>query len=140
MKLAMYLRLSKEDDRSEESNSIQSQRRIIKEYIFEHSELRRYECIEFKDDGLSGKNDNRPAFAKMIETVRNGDIQCVIVKDMSRFSRDQILCGKYREQIFPFLGVRFIAINDDYDSDKTVGGIGDIDIAFKEILYDIRKD
>lgn len=121
-------------------NSIQSQRRIIKEYIFEHSELRRYECIEFKDDGLSGKNDNRPAFAKMIETVRNGDIQCVIVKDMSRFSRDQILCGKYREQIFPFLGVRFIAINDDYDSDKTVGGIGDIDIAFKEILYDMYSE
>ena len=59
MKLAMYLRLSKDDGTSDESNSIKNQRNIIKEYIFAHPDLRRYECIEFKDDGISGKREDR---------------------------------------------------------------------------------
>lgn len=139
MKLAMYLRLSKEDG-NDESNSIKNQRIMIKEFIFSHKDLRKYDCIEFKDDGISGKREDRPGFERMISMVKSGEIKCVIVKDMSRFSRDQILCGKYREQIFPFMGVRFIAINDDYDSSRTVGGIGGIDIAFKEILYDMYSE
>lgn len=140
MKLAMYLRLSKEEEGADESNSIKNQRIYIKEYIFAHKDLRQYDCYEFKDDGLSGKSENRPGFERMMNLVKAGEINCVIVKDMSRFSRDQIVCGKYREQIFPFMGVRFIAINDNYDSDRTIGGVGGIDIAFKEILYDMYSE
>lgn len=140
MKLAMYLRLSKDDGTSDESNSIKNQRNIIKEYIFAHPDLRRYECIEFKDDGISGKREDRPDFNRMLELIRKQQIHCVIVKDMSRFSRDQLIAGKYREQIFPFLGVRFISVNDRYDSINYVGAYGEIDIAFKEILNDMYSE
>ena len=95
MKLAMYLRLSKDDGSTDESNSIKSQRNIIKEYIFSNPDLRRYECVEFKDDGIFGKREDRPEFTRMIDLIRKQEIQCVIVKDMSRFSRDQLIAGKY---------------------------------------------
>ena len=140
MKLAMYLRLSKDDGSTDESNSIKSQRNIIKEYIFSNPDLRRYECFEFKDDGISGKREDRPEFTRMIDLIRKQEIQCVIVKDMSRFSRDQLIAGKYREQIFPFLGVRFIAVTDHYDSINYIGAYGEIDIAFKEILNDMYSE
>lgn len=140
MKLAMYLRLSKDDGSTDESNSIKSQRNIIKEYIFSNPDLRRYECVEFKDDGISGKREDRPEFTRMIDLIRKQEIQCVIVKDMSRFSRDQLIAGKYREQIFPFLGVRFIAVTDHYDSINYIGAYGEIDIAFKEILNDMYSE
>ena len=140
MKLAIYLRLSKDDGTNDESNSIKNQRNIIKEYIFAHPDLRRYECLEFKDDGISGKREDRPDFNRMLELIRKQQIQCVIVKDMSRFSRDQLIAGKYREQIFPFLGVRFISVNDHYDSINYVGAYGEIDIAFKEILNDMYSE
>ena len=77
--------------------------------------------VEFVDDGYSGKNMDRPDMQKMLEMVKRKQISCVIVKDFSRFSRDHIEQGKYIEQIFPFMGVRFIAINDNYDSADYVG-------------------
>ena len=140
MKLAMYLRISKEDGLSDESNSISNQRVLIKEYILNHPDLRRYDYVEFKDDGLSGKRNDRPEFNRMLDMIRIHEIDCVIVKDMSRFSRDQLIAGKYREQIFPFLGVRFIAINDNYDSATCNGAFGEIDLAFKEILNDMYSE
>ena len=77
---------------------------------------------------------------RMLDLVKKKQISCVIVKDFSRFSRDHIEQGKYIEQIFPFMGVRFIAINDNYDSADYVGGIGEIDVAFKGILYDFFSE
>lgn len=98
--------------------------------------LRKMNVLEFVDDGYTGKNMDRPDMQRMLDLVKKKQISCVIVKDFSRFPRDHIEQGKYIEQIFPFMGVRFIAINDNYDSADYVGGIGEIDVAFKGILYD----
>ena len=81
-----------------------------------------------------------PRYAENAGPCEKKADSCVIVKDFSRFSRDHIEQGKYIEQIFPFMGVRFIAINDNYDSADYVGGIGEIDVAFKGILYDFFSE
>ena len=139
--IAMYLRLSKEDEFiRDESNSITNQRAFIREYINKDKALRKMNVLEFVDDGFTGKNMDRPDMQRMLDQIKRKEISCVIVKDFSRFSRDHIEQGKYIEQIFPFMGVRFIAINDNYDSDDYVGGIGEIDIAFKGILYDFFSE
>ena len=139
--IAIYLRLSKEDEFvKDESNSITNQRVFIRGFINKNKELRKMSVVEFVDDGYSGKNMDRPDMQRMLEMVKRKQISCVIVKDFSRFSRDHIEQGKYIEQIFPFMGVRFIAINDNYDSADYVGGIGEIDVAFKGILYDFFSE
>lgn len=135
--LAMYLRLSIEDEGSrDESNSISNQRKLIGEYIHHNLELCRYEVVEFCDSGYSGTNMERPGMRKLQEAVKNGNIKCVIVKDMSRFSRDYIEMGTYLNQIFPSQGVRFISINDHYDSREHEGTIIEFDTAFRTLLYD----
>lgn len=139
--IAIYLRLSKEDEFvKDESNSITNQRAFIRGFINKNKELRKMSVMEFVDDGYSGKNMDRPDMHRMLELMKRKQISCVIVKDFSRFSRDHIEQGKYIEQIFPFMGVRFIAINDNYDSADYVGGIGEIDVAFKGILYDFFSE
>ena len=136
--LALYLRLSLEDEEEkDESNSISSQRKQIYEYIHHDSELSRYEAMEFSDDGYSGTNMNRPGMQKLLKEVKTNHIQCIIVKDMSRFSRDYIEMGTYLNQIFPFMGIRFIAINDHYDSRDHHGSTIEIDTAFQTLLYDL---
>ena len=135
-RIAVYLRLSKEDeDRPDESNSITSQRMLLKEYVKNHFE--QYEMQEFVDDGFSGTNFRRPGMTDMLEQVQNGNINCVIVKDFSRFSRDYIELGSYPDQIFPFLGVRFISLNDNYDSINHTGSTTDLDTSFKGLMYDL---
>lgn len=139
--IAMYLRLSKEDEFiRDESNSITNQRAFIREFINKDKALRKMNVLEFVDDGFTGKNMDRPDMQRMLDQIKRKEISCVIVKDFSRFSRDHIEQGKYIEQIFPFMGVRFIVINDNYDSNDYVGGIGEIDIAFKGILYDFFSE
>ena len=134
--IAIYLRLSKEDDKwKEESYSIAMQRVLLKKYIEEN--FADCEVIEFCDDGYTGTNFERPGMQEMLERIRNSEIDCVIVKDFSRFARDYIELGSYLEQIFPFLGVRFISVNDGYDSAKVHGGIADLDMNFKNLLYDL---
>ena len=96
--------------------------------------------VEDADDGYTGKNMNRPGMQDLLTMVKAQKIGCIVVKDISRFSRDHLETGKYLEQIFPFMGVRFIAINDNYDSKDFVGGIGEIDVAFKGILYDFYSE
>ena len=124
--IAMYLRLSKEDEFiKDESNSITNQRTFIRGFINKDKDLRKMNVVEFVDDGYTGKNMDRPDMQRMLDLIKRKQISCVIVKDFSRFSRDHI------EQIFPFMGVRFIAINDHYDSNDYVGGIGEIDVAYK---------
>lgn len=136
-KVAGYYRLSMEDDDIKmESNSITNQRLLIKKYVLQDTELSQYEYCEFYDDGYSGTTMNRPGMQEMLEQIRNNEIQVVIVKDISRFSRDYIELGTYMEQIFPFMGIRFIAITDCYDSQNYVGCTADMDIAFKSLLAD----
>lgn len=110
-----YVRLSHEDgDDKEESNSVTNQRDLIRDYLCCHPEL--VECGMKVDDGYTGSNFQRPAFQEMMADVRVGKVNCIVVKDLSRFGREYLEAGEYIEKIFPFLGVRFIAINDNYDS------------------------
>ncbi len=144
-RLAIYLRLSLEDRRiasdgtfiQDESNSIGNQRKQILEYIRHDSELLKYDIVEFCDDGCSGTNMERPGMQKLLKEVKANNIHCIIVKDMSRFSRDYIEMGTYLNQIFPFMGVRFIALNDHYDSREHYGNTIEIDTAFQTLLYDL---
>jgi len=114
-----YYRLSQEDGDKAESDSIQNQRELIKDFLRKHPEISDYR--EFVDDGYSGTNFNRPAFIRMIEDAKKGFLQVIIVKDLSRLGRDYIDVGDYLEQIFPLLGVRFIAVCSMYDSNDYQG-------------------
>ncbi len=136
--IAMYLRLSSEDEGyKEESNSIRNQRNLIKEYIKEHFNSSQYSVKEYCDDGYSGTNFERPGIKELLEDVKKQRIQCIVVKDLSRFGRDYIELGTYLNQIFPFMGVRFIAINDNYDSNAHEGNTIEMDTAFKTLVYDL---
>ncbi|MFR5047348.1 MAG: recombinase family protein [Faecalispora sporosphaeroides] len=131
---AGYLRLSKEDGDKTESDSISNQRDLIANFVKSTPEIRL--CSERIDDGFSGVDFHRPAFHLMMEDVKAGRINCIIVKDLSRFGRNYIEAGRYIERIFPFLGVRFIAINDGYDSAKERTQSDEIIIPFKNLIND----
>ena len=125
--LAYYIRLSLADDdvgdsNKDESNSVKNQRDLILSYIDSHPEFKGWTVHEFIDDGFTGTNDDRPNFQRLIDLTWQGQIQCIIVKDHSRFARNYIITGNYLEQVFPLLGVRFIAINDNYDSARNQSG------------------
>ena len=128
----LYLRLSREDGDKEESNSISGQRDLIRDYMAKHPELREY-AVRI-DDGFSGSTFERPAFKEMLNDIREGRTDCVIVKDLSRFGRNYLDAGEYIEKIFPFLGVRFIAINDNYDSERKRSSSDDLMIPFKNLI------
>lgn len=137
-KIFLYIRLSDADDdlkNKTESNSVANQRALLYQYIKTHDELRLYEAVEFVDDGFSGTNDRRPSFERMIEALKNGESKLVLCKDFSRFFRDYVEIGDYLERIFPFLGVRFISVNDGYDSDDYKGTTGGMDVVMRYIVY-----
>ncbi len=112
-KAGNYLRLSTDSDYTG-SDSLENQRKLAKEFANNISDV--VIIKEYVDDGKTGTNFERPAFARMIEDLKQGIINCVIVKDLSRFGREYIEAGNYIEKVFPFLGVRFISIVDRYDS------------------------
>lgn len=130
----IYLRLSKEDGDKFESNSVQNQREMIHSYLKNEKDIRI--VSEKVDDGFSGVTFERPAFQELLEEIKSGAVNCVIVKDLSRFGRNYIEAGKYIEQIFPFLGVRFIAINDNIDTAKDNGYTNSMIVPFKNLLND----
>ena len=136
---AIYLRLSKEDGdlssgEKKESNSIANQRKLIEDYLSRNPEITLVQ--EFCDDGYTGANFDRPDFQRMMEQVKKGKINCIIVKDLSRFGRDYIDSGRYIEKIFPSLGIRFIAINDNYDSAQSQQAGNEIILPFKNLIND----
>ncbi len=141
--LAQYIRLSMEDldlydsDEKAESVSIGNQRNFIRTFINQKEEFRRAEVREFVDDGYSGTNFDRPAIKELLGLCRQGEIDCIIVKDLSRFGRNYLEVGDYLEQIFPFLGIRFISINDGFDSKDFLGQTGGMDVAFKNFIYEM---
>lgn len=143
--VAMYLRLSKDDNDisdvmdkdgkvKSESNSIGNQREFIKSYVREQSDMELYDI--YVDDGFSGSNFNRPEFKRMIADVEAGRVNCVIVKDLSRFGRDYIESGRYIQKIFPSLGVRFIALTDHFDSLSADSGESSIVLPVKNFIND----
>lgn len=133
--LARYIRLSREDEKESESNSIANQRELLKNFVESSPDLSQYEAVEFCDDGYSGTNFDRPGVIALLEEVRAGNIRCILVKDLSRFGRNYIEVGDYLEQIFPFLGVRFISVNDRFDSSDFEGTTGGLDVGFRNLIY-----
>ena len=132
---AKYLRLSIEDGDKAESNSIGNQRELIRDFVSEQPEL--HLVGEYADDGYTGTNFERPGFTQMMEDIKSGKINCIIVKDLSRLGRNYIEMGKYLEQIFPMMGIRFIAINDNYDNANSESSDSDsIVVPFKNLLND----
>lgn len=140
--IGKYIRLSQADtdlmkkENKTESESISHQRDLIQNYIDANSELKHCRQEEFFDDGYTGKNFERPSFERLISKIKTGEINCIVVKDFSRFGRDYIELGDYMERIFPFLGVRFISVNDHYDSKDYKGTTGGLDVVMKNIVYD----
>lgn len=125
----MYLRLSREDGDSTESNSISNQRQIIKSYARDNN----FKIVaEYVDDGFSGSNFDRPKFKKMIQDLKEKKFKTIIVKDLSRFGRDYIESGKYLQKIFPEKGIRFISVNDNYDSENA-------DVSDTHLILPIRN-
>lgn len=116
---ALYLRLSRDDTDIDgrtktESNSISSQRELLRAYVQSHEDLQIFDI--YIDDGYSGADFKRPEFERMMEDIRAGKVNCVIVKDLSRFGRDYIEAGRFIQKTFPAFHVRFIAVTDNYDS------------------------
>ena len=110
---ALYCRLSQEDANEGESNSISNQKRILEQYARDH---RFPNPVFFVDDGYSGTSFQRPGFQKMLDEIEAGHVAVCIVKDLSRFGRNSALTGMYTNITFAKYGVRFIAINDNYDT------------------------
>lgn len=135
--LALYLRLSKEDgDMVDESNSITNQRYILRRFVEKRQDFDSYEIKEYVDDGFSGKNFERPGIQDLLEDVRSGRVYGILVKDFSRFGRNHIEVGNYIEKIFPLLDIRFIAVNNSFDSKDYIGTTPDMDVAFENLMYD----
>ena len=135
-KTAVYVRLSIENSgKDDDGDSIENQTSICKEYIAEHPDLKLYDIYE--DNGKKGTHFDRPEFQRMMEDVKGGKVQCILVKDLSRFGRDYIEAGQYLEKIFPFLGVRFISITDGYDSLTSDDAEGALMIPLKNMMNDV---
>ncbi|MCC8102673.1 MAG: recombinase family protein, partial [Clostridiales bacterium] len=130
---AAYERLSQDDGDKQESESIRSQRALIQQYVDNNPAL--HLVAEYADDGWSGTNFDRPDFKRMMDDAAKGRINCIIVKDLSRFGRNYIGMGKYMERILPSMGVRLIAINDNYDSAKN-NDSDSIIVPFKNLIND----
>lgn len=129
MKTALYVRLSNEDNGGKSTDSIGNQLELLMDFIkrLENEEIpscdisksrnKKIEIIEiYMDNGQTGTDFDRPGWERMMKDVKMGRINCIIVKDLSRFARNYLEAGDYLEKIFPFLGIRFIAVNDHYDS------------------------
>lgn len=133
-KVGIYCRLSSDDGDNAESDSITNQKEIIEYFLKKEENI---EIIDYyQDDGYSGTTFNRPDFKRMFNALVNGDINTIIVKDLSRFGRNYIEVGNYIEQIFPLYNTRFIAVNDNIDSFKDPKSVNNIIVPFKNLMND----
>ena len=131
-KVAAYARLSVEDSGKRGSETLESQKRLIMEYINSAPDMEF--CSLYFDNGESGTDFHRPGFEKMMDAVRKGEINCIVVKDLSRFGRNYKETGNYLERIFPFLGVRFIAITDNFDTLTAERGANGYIVPLKNLI------
>ena len=131
---AAYMRLSREDSKLGESNSITNQRMMLTDYITSHEMTL---VDEFVDDGYTGTNFARPGFKALMDACEQGNVNCILVKDLSRLGRNATEVGRYITEIFPRMGIRFIAINDNYDSNDTEFAILDMTTPFKNLMNEL---
>ena len=123
---AVYLRLSSDDGEKEESNSITNQKELINLYLQKEKDLKVKDY--YIDDGFTGTDFERPDFKRLLVDIKNGQINTIIVKDLSRLGRNYIEVGNYLEEIFPLYNIRFIAINDNIDSYKDPKSVNNIQV------------
>lgn len=133
-KAAEYHRISREDGDKEESDSIVSQKDITHEYVANQEDL--VFVDDYDDDGKTGTNFERPSFQRMMDDIKRGAVNCIIVKDLSRFGRNYILVGQYLEMIFPMLNIRFISVVDRIDSFKDPSSVSNALVSFKNVMND----
>lgn len=132
-KAAIYARLSVEDN-GKGSDSLESQIEFLEGFIASQPDLEK--AAVYSDNGFTGTNFQRPAFDQMLNAVRRGEINCVVVKDLSRLGRNYVETGEFLEKVCPFLGLRFIAVNDSYDSEKTTGN-SQLSASLSNIINDL---
>lgn len=138
--IAKYIRLSKEDgDDKDESNSVTSQDKILDELICDLRNSSNDEYVVYDtyiDDGFSGTDFNRPDFQRLLQDMKNGKINMVVVKDLSRLGRNYIESGNYIEQIFPLFNVRFVTKAEDIDSYYKPATVNNVMVPFKNLMND----
>ena len=134
--LALYMRNSvlHSNNFDDLSDSIVSQKELLYNFITSKEEFSDYKVVEYCDDGFSGTNFERPQVQKMLGAAEHGYIQVIVVKDFSRFGRNSIEVGNYLEEIFPYTGLRFISVNDNYDSNDYFGDTGGFEISMKNLI------
>ena len=131
---ALYMRLSRDDENFGDSVSIETQRKVLEQYVRENN-LIVYD--EYVDDGWSGTNFERPAFQRMMSDIETGKVNCVVTKDLSRFGREHVTMDYYLEFVFPEMNVRYIAVNDNEDTNN---GLSDF-VPFKNLFNEfMAKD
>ncbi|GAA6410244.1 recombinase family protein [Blautia hominis] len=136
-----YARLSDDDeDKLNESNSIQNQKILIEQFVGKKKDFQKAKVQFFFDDGFTGMNYKRPGFENMMELARKTESSCIIVKDLSRLGRDTIETQNFVDIVFPFLGIRFISINDNYDSNAAYSDRKDTEIKFKNLINGIYPE
>lgn len=131
---AEYHRISREDGDKEESDSIVSQKDITHDYVENQDDLTFVD--DYDDDGRTGTNFERPDFQRMMEDVKRGSVNCIVVKDLSRFGRNYILVGQYLEMIFPMMNIRFISVVDRIDSYRDPSSVSNALVSFKNVMND----
>lgn len=133
---AIYVRLSIENSgKNDDGDSIENQTGICQEYVEARPYLNLYGV--YSDNGEKGWKFDRPEFTRLMDDVRSGRVNCIVVKDLSRFGRDYIETGNYLEKIFPFLGVRFISITDNFDSFTCDDAEGALMVPLKNMVNDV---
>ena len=130
----VYARLSIEDEDDEEQNSIGNQKKIALDYLKDKDDIAVTEY--YVDNGYTGMNFSRPDFQRMMNDLRSGKINCVIVKDISRLGRHFVMTSEFVEKIFPMMGIRLICINDDYDSFDENCDSASLLLPFKMVMND----
>lgn len=133
-KTAVYARLSLEDSGRKGADTIETQIELVASYVAQRSYLS--SVATYVDNGVSGKDFDRPAWNRLMDDIRAGRIDCVCVKDLSRFSRNYIETIEFLEKIFPFMGVRFVSVNDGYDSNTPGSKNEGLVIALKSLIHD----
>ena len=139
-RVGIYIRLSLADEDTgggkTESDSIGNQRELIHQFLDRHPQLKNAPRTEFVDDGYTGTNTDRPQFQALMKELRTGAINVMVTKDFSRCHRDYTQMGNYLECVFPFLGVRYLSVNDGYDSDDYKGMTSGMDVVLRNIIYE----
>ena len=134
--IALYIRLSTEDIKIN-SLSIENQKYALHQYVESVADFDGAEVQEFVDNGFSGTSFERPAVQRLLALAQKGAVNCIIVKDFSRFGRNSMEVEYYLERVFPLYNIRFIALNDGYDSTQLRGDTGGINVAFKYLLNEL---